>query len=300
MIVSMTGFGSASLPADGVDLSLELRSVNSRHLKLHFRLPPGTERWEEVLREELATKVRRGHVDVTLRIGAQGGEDAGGASAPVFRLDEARVRAYVEALRELKDRWGLAGEVDIGLVGRCERLLVESAPDPVEAVPEDALRQIAAVAGAQLVEMRVREGERLALDLVARVGALQSGLAEVEALAPLRLERETQRLRRSIRELAGDIEVDPDRLAREIAFIADKWDISEELVRTRAHLEAFRELVDAPVEEPVGKRLSFLGQELLREVNTIGSKANDAAIARIVVEMKNELESLREQNENVE
>lgn len=300
MIVSMTGFGSASMTADGVDLGLELRSVNSRHLKFHFRLPPGTERWEEVLREELATQVRRGHVDVTLRIGARGGEDAESASAPVFRLDEARVSAYVEALRELKDRWGLAGEVDIGLVGHCDRLLVELTSDPVEAVPEDVLREIAAVAGAQLVEMRVREGERLAVDLMERIVALQSGLAEVEALAPVRLERETQRLKRSIRELAGDIEVEPDRLAREIAFIADKWDISEELVRTRAHLEAFRELVDAPAEEPVGKRLSFLGQELLREVNTIGSKANDATIARIVVEMKNELESLREQNENVE
>jgi uncharacterized protein (TIGR00255 family) len=148
--------------------------------------------------------------------------------------------------------------------------------------------------------MRSREGDRLAEDLLGRVEALRAGLTEVAALAPQRLERETLRLRRSIRELAGDVEVDPDRLAREIAFIADKWDISEELVRARAHLDAFRDLVDAPSEEPVGKRLSFLGQELLREVNTIGSKANDAAIARIVVEMKNEVESLREQNENVE
>jgi len=190
--------------------------------------------------------------------------------------------------------------VDIALLARCERLLVETSSDPVETVSEDALRQVARGAVAQLVEMRVREGERLAEDLAGRVGALRTGLTEVEALAPQRLERESQRLRRSIRELAGDIEVEPDRLAREIAFIADKWDISEELVRTRAHLDAFGDLLDSPSDEPVGKRLSFLGQELLREVNTIGSKANDATIARIVVEMKNELESLREQNENVE
>jgi uncharacterized protein (TIGR00255 family) len=103
-----------------------------------------------------------------------------------------------------------------------------------------------------------------------------------------------------VQELAGDVEVDPDRLAREIAFIADKWDIAEEIVRARAHLDATRELLDEPSEEPVGKRLGFLGQELLREVNTIGSKANDAGIGRLVVDMKNELESLREQNENVE
>jgi uncharacterized protein (TIGR00255 family) len=215
-------------------------------------------------------------------------------------LDEPRARAYIEALRDLQERWGLGGEVDIALLARCERLLLETSSDPIETVSEEALREVARGAVAQLVEMRVREGERLAEDLANRVEALRTGLTEVEALAPQRLERESQRLRRSIRELAGDIEVEPDRLAREIAFIADKWDISEELVRTRAHLDAFGELLDSPSVEPVGKRLSFLGQELLREVNTIGSKANDATIARIVVEMKNELESLREQNENVE
>ncbi len=299
MIRSMTGFGSASTTAAGVTLGLELRSVNSRHLKLHFRMPPGTERWEESLRETISAQVRRGHVDVALRIGPSTAEGGSGL-AQGFRLDEARVQSYVDGLRELKERWDLPGEVDIGLVGRCERLLVEATTDPLEAVPLEAVKTIADAAVTQLVEMRLREGERLALDLMNRVEALESGLTEVEALAPQRIERETDRLRRSIRELAGDIEVDPDRLAREIAFIADKWDISEEVVRTRAHLEAFRELVDASEAEPVGKRLGFLGQELLREVNTIGSKANDATIGRIVVEMKNELESLREQNENVE
>jgi uncharacterized protein (TIGR00255 family) len=299
MIRSMTGFGSASTTAAGVTLGLELRSVNSRHLKLHFRMPPGTERWEESLRETISAQVRRGHVDVALRIGPSTAE-GGSGPAQGFRLDEARVQSYVDGLRELKERWDLPGEVDIGLVGRCERLLVEATTDPLEAVPLEAVKTIADAAVTQLVEMRLREGERLALDLMNRVEALESGLTEVEALAPQRIERETDRLRRSIRELAGDIEVDPDRLAREIAFIADKWDISEEVVRTRAHLEAFRELVDASEAEPVGKRLGFLGQELLREVNTIGSKANDATIGRIVVEMKNELESLREQNENVE
>ena len=258
MIRSMTGFGSASSTADSMDLSLELRSVNSRHLKLHFRLPPGTEKWEEVLREEISAQVRRGHVDVTLRIGGMSGEDGGGA-APVYKLDEARARAFVEALRDLQDRWGLGGEVDIGLVGQCDRLLVESSSNPVEEVGEGALRELASAAMAQLVDMRVREGDRLAEDLLGRVEALRSGLKEVEAFAPQRFERETERLRRSIRELAGDVEVDPDRLAREIAFIADKWDIAEELVRTRAHLDAFRDLVDAPSEEPVGKRLELPG-----------------------------------------
>lgn len=300
MIRSMTGFGAATATAGGVDVSLELRSVNSRHVKIHFRMPPGAERWEESLRETIAAQVRRGHVDVTLRLGGSSG-GAGEGEAPVeYRLDEARVRAYLEALRTVQEAFGLPGEIDVGLVGRFERLLTEVPSDPNEAISEEVLRPVAREALEQLVAMRSREGERLAEDLSARLGALRRGLSEVEGLVPGRLERELARMRRSIGELAADIEIDEDRLAREIAFIADKWDISEELVRARAHLDAFQELLESPSEEPVGKRLSFLGQELLREVNTIGSKANDASIARIVVEMKNELESLREQNENVE
>jgi uncharacterized protein (TIGR00255 family) len=296
----MTGFGSASTTADGMALGLELRSVNSRHLKLNFRIPPGTERWEETLREVIAAHVRRGHIDVTMRVGRAAGDEVANGGEPGLRLDAARVEAYVQALRELQATWNLPGEIDLALIGRCDRLLVESATDPADVVSEQALREVAEAASIQLVDMRRREGDRLAEDLMGRLAAMEKGLEEVERLAPARMEREADRLRSSIRELAGGLEIEPDRLAREIAFIADKWDISEEIVRIRAHLEAFRELLDAPSEEPVGKRLGFLGQELLREVNTIGSKANDATIGRVVVDMKNELESLREQNENVE
>jgi uncharacterized protein (TIGR00255 family) len=294
----MTGFGAASISAGGVALHLELKSVNSRHLKLNFRLPMGAERWEQVLREEIAARLGRGHVDVTVRLAQDSG--SGSEEARSVRLDEDRVRAYLAALRKVKERWDLPGEIDIGLVGRCERLLVESTVDPYDSIDEESVRRVAREATEQLIQMRRREGERLAEDLLGRVAALESGLADVEALAPGRLEREAERLRRSIRELASEVGVDEDRMVREIAFIADKWDISEEIVRARSHLSAFRDLVDAPDREPVGKRLGFLGQELLREVNTIGSKANDSRIARLVVDMKNELEALREQNENVE
>jgi uncharacterized protein (TIGR00255 family) len=148
--------------------------------------------------------------------------------------------------------------------------------------------------------MRSREGERLAAELRERLAALAERLDAVEELAPLRLEAERDRLRRSVAELAGGVDVDEDRLAREIAVLADRWDIREEIVRARAHVEAFEDLLDLPDDEPVGKRLGFLSQELLREVNTIGSKGNDARIAHLVVEAKNELETMREQIENVE
>jgi uncharacterized protein (TIGR00255 family) len=227
---------------------------------------------------------------------------AGDGTEPgsAIRLDVSRVEAYLAALREVKERFGLPGEVDMSLVGRCERLLVESPPDASELVDEETLLATVSEAVAELVEMRRREGERLADDLRKRLAAIARHVEKVERLAPERLRTERERLRRSVRELAETVDVDADRIAREIAILADRWDISEEIVRARAHLEAFGDLLDRPDEEPVGKRLGFLAQELLREINTLGAKANDAAISRHVVEAKNELESLREQIENVE
>jgi uncharacterized protein (TIGR00255 family) len=148
--------------------------------------------------------------------------------------------------------------------------------------------------------MRSREGDRLAEELNERLNALFRRLEEIEVLAPLRLESERARLQRAVAELAGGVDVDDDRLAREIAVLADRWDIREEIVRARAHIAAFRDLLQLPGEEPVGKRLGFLSQELLREVNTVGSNSNDAKISHHVVEAKNELETMREQIENIE
>lgn len=290
----MTGFGSAALGADDAGGSLELRSVNSRHLKLNFRLPPGAEESEELLRQTISAGVRRGHVDVTLRVapGTTGGTR--------LSVDERRLAEYMGAFRELQASHGIPGPVDLALLSRLDGVFVEESEERAGAIDPESLRAAAEAAVDELVEMRRREGERLASELRERLAAIETRLVEVERQAPKRLEAERERLRRSVEELTAGVEVDPDRLAREIAILADRWDVREEIVRARAHLAAFGDLLDLPEDEPVGKRLGFLSQELLREINTIGSKANDAAIARHVVEAKNELETLREQIENVE
>lgn len=290
----MTGFGSAGVSAGDVTGSLELRSVNSRHLKLNFRLPYGAEALEEPLRATIGERIRRGHVDVTLRFSTS--PDAVGR----IEIDEQKLASYLAAFRRLQGLHGLGGTPDLDLVSRLDGVLVEQTQDPMGAVDEPIVARAAVQAVEELVEMRRREGERLAAELRERLAALTARLDAVDELAPLRLEAERERLRRSVAELAGGIEVDDDRLAREIAVLADRWDIREEIVRARAHVAAFRDLLDLPDEEPVGKRLGFLSQELLREVNTIGSKSNDARMAHHVVEAKNELETMREQIENVE
>ncbi|HEV3048783.1 MAG TPA: DUF1732 domain-containing protein, partial [Longimicrobium sp.] len=173
-----------------------------------------------------------------------------------------------------------------------EGVRVEVPPDDIRAVIEDAARATSS--------MREDEGRRLQADLEARIAAIETALDAIAELAPARLATERDRLRAAVAELAGGVAVSEDRLAQEIAYLAERWDINEELVRFRSHNELFRELMAANPEEPVGKRLSFLVQEMHREANTIGSKANHAGIAHRVVAIKEEVERLREQVENVE
>lgn len=295
MIRSMTGYGSASETLGHVTLTVEARSVNSRGLKLVVRGPPGSEAWEPELRELVGERVRRGRVDLAIDVR---GERGGG---PGRELDDDRVRDLLAGLDRLRREFGVAGEPDLRLLAQLGGLFREEAMGSrATDLPADAVREVTGRALAALVVMREREGERLERDLRERVAAIRDGLARVRDLAPERLERERDRLAAAVRELAGGAGLDEERLAREIALIADKWDINEELVRARAHLDALAEYLAAPADEPVGKRLGFLVQELQREANTIGAKANDTRISRHVVEIKNEIEKLREQVENVE
>ena len=294
MIRSMTGFGAASLPVGCAEASLELRSVNSRHLKLNLRLPAGLDEVEGVLRELISAAIGRGHVDVTLRVdGAVTGETD-------IEINDQRVTALLAGFRRIGDQYNVKGEVDLALLARADRLFVERSQSLSELIDLDTFVVAARQATDQLLEMREKEGERLNEDLRGRLQSIDARLMDVERLSPLRLDRERERLRGAVAELTERLNLDDDRLAREIAILADKWDLGEELVRARAHLRAFEDLLEGPGSEPVGKRLGFLSQELLREINTIGSKANDAGIQHGVVEMKNELETMREQIENIE
>jgi uncharacterized protein (TIGR00255 family) len=203
-------------------------------------------------------------------------------------------------LRTLNDDLGLPGEVDLRLLSRFTELIVDDAEvdrptpdiDSVQAVTESAARAV--------IAMRADEGLRLRIDLDERLSSIEATLARIALLAPARLVAERDRMRRVVAELLEGVPLDEDRIAREIAYIAERWDISEELVRLRSHIELFRETLADEGADPVGKRLSFLTQEMNRETNTIGSKANDAAVEHQVIAIKDEIERLREQIENVE
>ena len=295
MIRSMTGFGEAEIETSAGLLRTEIRSVNHRFFSLNIRNPAVLDRYEPRIREWLKEQLSRGHINLTYRLEGTEGEDA----TPALALDLERAEQYRRLFWQLKQELELAGDVTLEMLARQSDLIVREQTEAPE-IEEDAVREVTEAAARAVVAMREEEGRNLRVDLEGRLEAIAEALGVIADRAPERLDRERERLRRSIAELAGEAAVDPDRLAREIALIADRWDISEEIVRLRSHIDHFRGMVDADAAEPVGKRLSFLVQEMHREANTIGSKANDAEIEHRVVAIKNEIERLREQVDNVE
>lgn len=291
MIRSMTGFGAAEGDVGGQRVSVEIRSVNHRFFTPTLKLPSAFAAWEGEVRETLRKQVGRGHVTLFARI-----EDSGPRPGAV--IDEGRFAVYVAELRRLQDRYGLSGEIDIGTVLRLPDVLSSGREELAGTAAE--LNAIVEQAAAALTAMRAAEGARLADYLLERLAEIDAALGRIAERAPARLIEHRDRVRANVRELAEGVAVDEQRLAQEIAIQADRLDVSEEISRFRAHLAAFRETLQSGQPDGVGKRLGFLLQEMLREANTTGSKGNDAAILRDVLLIKEELERIREQVENVE
>jgi uncharacterized protein (TIGR00255 family) len=288
---SMTGFGAAEGAVGGGRLRVEIRTVNHRYFNLSAKLPGELSAMEGELRERLRKDFDRGHLAVQARWSEYPARPIG------FSVDLDRARLVTSQLRELQAALGLGGEVTLELVARQSDVL-SSGGDGAPPVSWNEIEPIVAQASAECRAMRAREGGALVEELEHRLALLEAAAERIERSAPERLVRERDRLRAAVSELLDGRSIDEARLAQELAFQADRLDITEELVRFRAHLGAAREALGSS--RPVGKQLGFLAQELGREVNTMGSKANDAAIAQEVIAMKGELEKFREQLENLE
>ena len=292
MLRSMTGFGRGTAREGAADATVEVRTVNGRYAEATVRGLGDLAEHEAAVQSLVKDAIERGNatVHVTLSMGA--------ASGPL-QVDTAAASALGALLRHAAEAAGLAPEsVTVADLLRAGDVLVPAPPDPAAAEAAwAAVRAALAEALTRLDAMRQAEGAALADDLGARLDALDALTAEVEARAPVRLEAARQRLRDRLADLADVPDLDPGRLETEAVLLSDKLDVTEETVRLRSHLEQVREALAAP--EPVGRRLNFLSQEIGREVNTIGSKANDAEITRLSVSMKEELEKIREQVQNV-
>src|SRR5579862_4691906 len=256
MIRSMTGFGASEGSVGGARVSVELRTVNHRYFNPSLKLPFALARWETDAREHLRKHIARGHVTVSARV-----ERPGNGAATI---DQAKFAYYATELRALRDRNGLGGEVDVAAVLRMPDVLHAAQEDVVEGTVEEFL-SIVEFATNALMQMREAEGGRLAAVVTERLGVVEEALGRIEVRAPERVVAQRDRLRENVRVLTGGIAVDEQRLAQEIAILADRLDVGEEIDRFRAHVAAFRDVLSPKDREPVGKRLWFILQEMLRE-----------------------------------
>lgn len=290
----MTGFGSAEDRVLSGRLRVDIRTVNHRYFNPQLKLPVDLAGIENDIRERLRQLLERGHVAVTARW------VEGPAPERSVTVDLERAKQVLAAAQQLKKQLKLKGTVDLAFVARHPEVLtatnVGSGGD--QPVQWADVQPIVERAARDVVAMREKEGQALAAELTARLEALEGGARTIEEQAPARLKAEHARLKQAVAELTASTTVDEQRLALEIALLADRLDITEELVRFRAHVAAARAALRS--DQAVGKQLGFLAQELLREVNTMGSKANDARITQSVIAMKGDLEKFREQLENLE
>lgn len=288
---SMTGFGAAEGSVSGGRLQIEIRSVNHRHFNLQLKVPAELLPLEAEVRERLRARVARGHVTVAARWTEEP------VRAGALRLNLARARELVDAVRELQRTLDLPGDVDVGWIVRQPDVL---GAEPTAEPALDAAQVLGILdrAADALQAMRDTEGASLVRELSGHLAALEVELGQVERRAPDRLVAERDRLRQAVATLLDGGRLDESRLAQEIALLAERLDLAEEIARLKTHLAAARAALAQ--QDAVGRQLGFLGQEMLREINTIGSKANDAAITQAVILMKGELEKFREQVENLE
>lgn len=288
----MTGYGRGEQTRAGTRVLVELRSVNRRQVEVSLRLPPELDPVEARLREEILKNVARGRVDA--RVFLELPVESSGT-----RLNGAVAAAYARELTELTTRLGLTGGVTVEALLRCPGVLQTS---PAEGDPEASWALVGPALRLALDAfngMRDREGGALAADLSARISELRAAVGRIREKAPAVVQRYREQMLQRIR-LAGveGISADDERVLREVVLFADRSDINEELTRLDSHFAQFDDCLRSS--EPLGRKLDFLAQEMNREVNTIGSKANDAAIAADVVLLKTELERFREQAQNVE
>ena len=287
---SMTGFGCGEADLDGNKVTCELRALNHRFLDVRVRMPEELASQAFFVEQLARERLSRGRFDIGVRL-----EETGGAA----RFSPRRARAVYESLLQLRDELAPGTEVPISALAGLPQLLVEAPRVNAHGI-ETALGSAFTAALARLDEMRAREGRALARELGERLGALRTLSESAKVLSHGAAERQLMRLRERVTRLIADVAASPDstRLETELALMADRSDVTEELVRLASHFDQFEALLADPA--PVGRRLEFLLQEMSREANTLGSKSQDVKLSHLVVDIKSQLEKIREQVQNVE
>lgn len=293
MITSMTGFGTGEATKDGISVSVEVRSLNSRFLEIFSNLPKKFYFKEFEMRELVKSKMSRGKINVAITI-----EYGAGAVNTAVKANLKLAEAYYTQLQEIRKHLKLKESVTLENMLQFSDIFKNNESDDSAEKEWTLIAKALTIALEKLNTMRLQEGRELSRDLHNRMKNIEKNTDKIEQLATERIPQERQKLREKIAKLFENDDIDPQRLEMEIVLLADKLDISEECVRMRSHIKFFYEALKD--KEQAGRKINFLLQEMNREINTMGSKANDATIAQIVVSAKEDLERIREQVQNVE
>jgi uncharacterized protein (TIGR00255 family) len=292
LLKSMTGFGRMEAVKNGREISVEIKSVNHRYFEFSSRISRGYDFLESKLKTYLQKKLFRGKVEAFVSI-----ETLQDTAAQVH-VNYPLAESYLKSLRELRDRYDLRDDISVMAVSRYPDILtVEHEPEDEEALWND-VKEVAEGALGALLAMREAEGVNLKKDVLSRAECILQMVQKVEERSPQTVAEYNEKLIARLHEILGDTTVDEERLLTEAAIFADKVAVAEETVRLRSHFDQFKKLLDS--EGPIGRKLDFLVQEMNREANTIGSKACDTQIAYLVVDIKAEIEKIREQIQNIE
>jgi len=292
VIKSMTGYGRSQKILNGRDILVEIRSVNHRYYEYSSRIPRAYNYIDEKLKALLKSKISRGKVDVSVTISNIEGRDT------EIAINKGVAEGYVNALRSVAEDLNVADDLTLSkLIKLPDIFNVQKTPDNEEEVWND-VSEVAAEALERFVAMRETEGEKMRLDVLEKSECIMEMVARVEELSPQTVENYRERLYKKLSEVLESRDIDEQRIVTEAAVFAEKIAVDEETVRLRSHISQLRGLVNS--DESIGRKLDFIVQEMNREVNTIGSKAQDLGITKLVVDMKAELEKIREQIQNIE
>ncbi len=292
MIKSMTGYGSAKGTVEGLEIQVELKSVNNRYLDTSVRLPRSFLFAEEMVKSAVQKHISRGKVDVFVNV------DASGAGDMAVRVNEALLKGYIEAVRHIAEEYDLADDLTAMSAARFPDVLTVEKKDLDAEAISAGMAEIVFEALRDFDAMRLREGEKLRDDVLARLEAIEAMVSRVEETAPETVAAYRRRLEQKMADVLSTAGIDESRILAEAAIFADHIAVDEETVRLRSHLSQLRGMVDGA--SPIGRKLDFLIQECNREANTIGSKCQNSSIAHVVVDLKSEIEKIREQIQNIE
>lgn len=292
MIKSMTGYGRSQETVDGMSITVELKSVNSRYLEFSPRVYKGYSFLEEKLKSYVQSVISRGKVECSVQIDSLQTDDV------IVQVNESLALGYVNAVKELSEKFSLENDFKVSdLSMRSDIFSVRKSPADEDKI-WSCVKNVFDKAVVNFVKMREAEGEKLRADILSRADLIISFVERIEERSPQTVKEYNDKLLDRVRQLLGDNTVDESRLLTEVAVFADKIAVAEETVRLRSHIDQLRIFMDS--QEPIGRKMDFLVQEINREANTIGSKASDIEIARIVIDIKAEVEKIREQIQNIE